>query len=168
MIRASILPTIAFVGMMAISFTYEAIASEVMVYPAKGQSVQAQQKDEYECFGWAKQRTGYDPTRPSYASAPPGSSPPPPQGQIARGTARGALIGAATGAIRDDDAGKGAAAGAAAGALIGAFRRRDQRRRHESQARQQQQYQSTQQNSQRDGYNRAFAACMEARGYVVR
>jgi hypothetical protein len=35
----------------------------MVVYPAKGQSAEQQQKDEFECHQWAVQQTGYDPTR---------------------------------------------------------------------------------------------------------
>src|SRR5436305_2680821 len=37
--------------------------AQQFVYPAKGQSAQQQQKDEYECHGWAVQQTGSDPTK---------------------------------------------------------------------------------------------------------
>jgi hypothetical protein len=30
-------------------------------YPTKGQSAQQQQRDQTECYGWAKGQTGYDP-----------------------------------------------------------------------------------------------------------
>jgi hypothetical protein len=34
-----------------------------IVYPSKGQSPQQQQKDEGECYVWAKNSTGIDPGR---------------------------------------------------------------------------------------------------------
>lgn len=36
----------------------------IYVYPAKGQTTEQQSKDDYECFGWAKGQTGYDPMKP--------------------------------------------------------------------------------------------------------
>jgi hypothetical protein len=35
----------------------------MIVYPAKGQSAEQQQKDEFACHQWAVQQTGYDPTK---------------------------------------------------------------------------------------------------------
>src|SRR5256885_15442244 len=61
----------------------------VMVYPAKGQSMELQTRDSGECQTWAKQQTGFDP---------------------ATEAGKGAAIGAVVGAIG------GAAAGAAGGA----------------------------------------------------
>ena len=65
----------------------------------------------------------------------------------------GAALGAGVGAIAGD-AGKGAAAGAVVGGVAG---------RRRSMAAQQQQQEAT-----RSAYDRAFAACMEGRGYTVR
>ena len=118
------------------------------VYPARGQSPEQQQKDQGECSGWAMQQSGANP-----AATPP---PPGPQGQIVRGAGRGAAIGAVGGAI-GGDAGKGAAIGAATGALVGGMRRADQRR-----AAEQAQSQASAE------YGRAFAACLEGRGYTVK
>ncbi len=118
------------------------------VYPAKGQSPQQQQKDQGECSGWAMQQSGANP-----AAMPP---PQGPQGQVVRGAGRGAAVGAVGGAI-GGNAGKGAAIGAATGALVGGFRRADQRREAE-----QAQAQAS------DAYGRAFAACLEGRGYTVK
>jgi hypothetical protein len=122
--------------------------AQAYVYPSKGQSPQQQQKDQAECQSWAMQQPGANP-----AAVPP---PPGPQGQVVRGAARGAAVGAVGGAI-GGDAGKGAAAGAAAGALVGGTRRRDQR--HAAEAAQAQ---------TNDAFNRAFAACLEGRGYTIK
>ena len=124
------------------------VSADVFVYPQKGQSSEQQNKDSYECYGWAKAQSGVD----------PGAPPPPAQvGQHSRGAvggaARGAAVGAAVGAIAGD-AGKGAAAGAVVGGVRG---------RRGSMAAQQAQQKET-----RSGYDRAFAACMEGRGYTVR
>ena len=42
--------------------------ANMLIYPAKSQSPQQQQKDEYECHIWAVKQTGFDPTK---AQAPP-------------------------------------------------------------------------------------------------
>lgn len=70
--------------------------------------------------------------------------------------ARGAAVGAVGGAI-GGNAGKGAAIGAATGALVGGMRRRDERRAAEAS-----------QAQASDAYNRAYAACLEGRGYTVK
>jgi hypothetical protein len=46
--------------------------AQKFVYPAKGQSPEQQKKDEYECYTWAAQQSGYDPTKapPPQAAAP--------------------------------------------------------------------------------------------------
>ena len=119
------------------------------VYPTRGQSPEQQQRDQGECHGWAVQQSGANPA----AMAPPPSGP---TGQVVRGAGRGAALGAVGGAI-GGDAGKGAAIGAATGALMGGFRRMDQQR-----AAQQAQSQAG------AAYSRAYAACLEGRGYTVK
>ena len=137
-------------------------AQQVFVYPNKGQSAQQTEQDKYACYEWAKQQTGFDPMT-AQASAPP---PPPsqPSGGVARGAMRGAVGGAIIGEIADGDAGKGAAAGAVVGGMMGGMRQREARRQQE----QQYQQQAAVHSGAADGYNRAFAACLEARGYTVR
>jgi hypothetical protein len=139
---------------------------QMYIYPERGQSAQQQQRDSAECHAWAVQQTGFDPTRPQVAQAPP---PPaePPQGGVVRGGARGAAVGAVGGAIAGD-AGKGAAIGAATGALIGGMRRADQARRQEAQAQQYQQQTQAATAQQSAAYQRAMSACLSGRGYTVR
>jgi YMGG-like Gly-zipper len=132
-------------------------AKDVYVYPSKGQSKEQQQRDEFECHKWAKEQSSFDPT-----AAQPGAATPPPRGGAVRGAARGAAVGAVGGAI-GGNAGKGAAIGAGVGAAAGAVRRH--RAARESEAAQQQANQ--QYAASRDGYDRAFAACMSGRGYTV-
>jgi hypothetical protein len=37
---------------------------ELYVYPTRGQSTEQQAKDRYECYRWAADQTGFDPTQP--------------------------------------------------------------------------------------------------------
>lgn len=137
-----------------------AIAQQV-IYPAKGQSAAQQQRDEAECYAWAKGQTGYDPAQASqYAVAPPQQSV---GGERIRGAARGAAGGAAIGAIAGD-AGKGAAIGAIGGTLLGGARQRDKQASNDQAAAQQQQATAQQQQY----FQRAYATCFEGRGYTVR
>ena len=132
----------------------------VVPYPSKGQSAQQQSKDEGECYAWAKQQTGIDPV--AVASAPTQKSGPATGGgERVRGAARGAAGGAAIGAIAGDDAGKGAAAGAVVGTMAGGRQARKNKAAKEEQA-EQSKAGTLQQ------FNKAFGACMEGRGYVVK
>jgi uncharacterized protein YcfJ len=154
------------VGLIALGVLLSAdvaLAQQPIVYPAKGQSPEQQQKDTAECNAWAQQTTGVNPAALAQQSA---SQPAPsgPQGERVRGAARGAVGGAVIGEIVDDDAGKGAAVGAVAGTMAGGAR---QRRKADAQ---QQQQQQTQQQTQQAlaTYNRAVAACLEGRGYTIK
>ena len=144
-------------GMLFIaSCTMESVfAQNLIIYPAKGQSQEQMEKDKFDCYSWAKQQTGFDPmvasTAPQQASAGKDSA--------VRGAAKGAAVGAGVGAIAGD-AGKGAAVGAAFGGLKG----RNQRK----QAEQVQQQQTVQANQRVSEYNRAYSACLEAKGYTVK
>lgn len=133
-------------------------AMEVFVYPSKGQTKEQQEQDEFACYKWAKDQTGFDPTQPMQQQAPA----PPPQGGAGRGAAKGAAIGAIGGAI-GGDAGKGAAIGAGVGAAGGAMRRRQA----EQQQAVAQQKSKDAYNAEVGGYKRAFSACMTGRGYTV-
>jgi len=128
-------------------------------YPAKGQTPDQQNRDEGECYAWAKQQTGINPMAPASAPAQQ-SGTSSGGGERVRGAARGAATGAAVGAIAGD-AGKGAATGAVVGTMAGGHQKRKNRREAEQQA-QQQQASSVQ------SFNKAFGACMEGRGYSVK
>ena len=144
-----------------------ALAQDLIIYPAKGQSQEQMEKDKFECYQWAKGQTGFDPME-----KPQATQPPPQQeakkGGVVRGAARGAAVGAVVGEIADDDAGKGAAAGAAGGAMIGGMRRREQARGQQRAQNQWAQEQTAAYNQKRDTYNRAYKACLEDKGYTVK
>jgi hypothetical protein len=115
--------------------------SSVAAYPTKGQTVDQQARDTSECTLWAKQQTGYDPATETGKGIAVGAL---------IGAASGAALGAATGAVTGH-AGSGAAIGAAAGgigggAIGGGY----------------------QYSRSKDGYDRAYSACMGGRGYSVR
>jgi len=137
----------------------QVLAQDVFVYPAKGQSAEQQDKDEYECYGWARSNTGYDPANPGASSPAPA-----PAAKQTGGVARGALAGATIGVIAGDSS-KAAGRGAAAGALFGGIR---QGRANQQAQQQQQQQQVSQSAAKQNDYNRAYAACLEGRGYTVK
>jgi len=134
--------------------------AQMLIYPAKGQSAEQQQKDEFECHQWAVQQTGYDPTRGQQAPQQQTASSGKP---VAKGAAGGALLGLGVGSLTGN-AGKGAAIGAGVGALAGGAKRRQNEKQ---QAAANQQAQETQQ-AQIDRYNKARQVCLEGKGYTVK
>jgi len=132
----------------------EAQSSGQYFYPSKGQTQDQQAKDKYECNQWAVNQTGFDPSNP-----PPMTSGNAQRGQAVRGAARGAAGGAIGGAIAGD-AGTGAAAGAVIGGTVGVIRRRRAKKQQQAEA----QAAAT---SGQDAYRRAFATCMQGRGYTI-
>jgi hypothetical protein len=147
-------------------FAWYALAQDLYVYPKEGQSQEQMERDKFDCYQWAKQQTGFDPMQtPQATTAPPPQEAP--QGGVVRGAARGAAAGAVGGAIAGD-AGKGAAIGAATGALIGGVRRRDQARTQQQKQEQWAQQQAANYQNKRNEYNRAWTACLEAKGYTVK
>jgi hypothetical protein len=142
----------------------------LIVYPGSGQDAAQQAKDEGECYTWARQQTGIDPTA-APAAAPAAEAP---RGGAVKGAARGAARGAAVGAVGDDDrqrdegnldAGEGAAAGAAAGAVRG---RRAQKKAGKQAEAQAQQAAETEDATKKDTFKKAWGACLEGRSYTVK
>ncbi len=138
---------IALACVLTLGLAVASWAAHPYVYPAKGQSTEQQQKDEWECHQWAVQQTGFDPSQPVEQSVPRHSA--------MGGAARGAAVGAVGGAI-GGNAGEGAAIGAAVGGLATVMR---DRRANEAQ---QQAYSGASAN-----YDRAYGACLTGRGYTV-
>ncbi len=147
-----------------------------IIYPSKGQTPEQQQKDEGECAAWAKQNTGIDPAvvaaTPTTPAPAAQAEPVSPMGERVRGAARGAAAGAIVGEVANDDAGEGAAAGAAVGAVAAGSRsRRDSRENEQKAAADQkaaQEQAEAKKQEQMATYNRANAACLEGRGYVIK
>ena len=157
----------------------------VFVFGRSNQSPDKQLKDESECYGAARQQSGIDPKAPpptgktaeqkageQKAAAQNAASA---KGGRGRGAARGAAGGAAIGAIAGD-AGKGAAAGAVAGTMRGGAQQRSQQAAAKEQAAAKVSAQQQKEEDQLklahaeglDSFQRAFAACMDARNYSVK
>lgn len=134
----------------------------IFTYPAQGQSEAQMSKDDYECFSWAKDQSGYDPMSPPEPVAQPANNGP--SGARLRGAARGAAGGAIIGEIADDDAGKGAAIGATLGTMRAG---RDQRQAQQQQAAAADQAALQDAEQLSAGFKSAYSACMDARGYSV-
>ncbi len=137
-----------------------ASAQDLYVYPSQGQSKDQQEQDQFQCYEYGRNETGFDPmATPTATSARPQE-----EGTgVVGGAARGALLGAAIGAIAGDT-GQGAAIGAVGGGAFGGMRRRQSDQQQE----QWEQEQAQQYAASRSQYNRAYAACLEGRGYTVR
>ena len=147
-------------------FDLQAYAQQPIVYPSKGQSAEQQQRDQGECVAWAQRTTGVNPAAVAQGLA---NRPPPPQrGPLEDEQLQGALVGAfggmAIGAISGNKAGKGAAIGAVVGTVAGGVhqQQKDEAAQAQTYANQQQAQQAL------ASYDRAYAACLEGRGYTVK
>ena len=143
---------------------------QIVIYPAKGQSPEQQERDRYECHVWAVQQSGFDPSQPNVPAGqrvavepanPPGS-----------GTAVGAIAGAILGAViaGPGNAGAGLVLGGITGAAVGtASDVNAQAQANYEQQRLDAGYDANAaQVSQRSAnYRRAISACLDARGYTT-
>jgi hypothetical protein len=141
----------------------------MFVYPAKGQSVEKQKKDQQECYAWAKDQTGFDPmtaaapNADSAGKAAKEQTAEATQGAAVKGAAKGAAAGALVGAAAGD-AGKGAAIGAAAGGVGG----RAGKKKAEKQAAAQGSDAAVAASNQKvDTFKKAAGTCLEGRGYTL-
>lgn len=167
---------IAIAAALAFLLLGAANAQQVYVYPKEGQSEQQMNQDKGVCAAWAQQQSGFDPMNPpseqqlmAQVQQPQSSGSTAGAGaRVAGGAARGALVGSAIGGWTDNSRTNYGAAGAFIGGVRSA-RRQDAK----AAAQQKQAQQSAQQQAQaqlaslKDAYNRAFAACLEAKGYSV-
>jgi len=140
--------------------------TQVYFYAQRGQSQAQQDRDRYECFNWATQQTGFDPSRRAVPADHRQAAPVQANGATVVG---GALMGAALGAAvsdpwhRDDGAVVGAIAGTALGALAATSEANaiNAAQKQVSPARGNYEQQAAE-------YRRAMSACLEGRGYVVK
>ena len=151
-------PALLILACVAIAAPVQALGQQIFAYPAKGQTLEQQNRDQQECAGWAVQQVGFPTAQPSPAKS--ASQGQPVAGGMVRGAAGGAALGAVGGAIAGN-AGKGAAIGAGTGALFGGVR---QHNRNKQQANKAQQASQPDNNA---AYNRAYSACLQGRGYTV-
>ena len=148
------------IGFIFIAVTAQ--AADPIVYPQKGQSNQQMEKDKFECYGWSKNKTGFDPM-----ATPTASTPPPSNEQKSGGVVRGAAVGAVAGSIFGSSS-KNTRNSAYAGAAIGGVRQRRQNQQTAQDRAQWEQNEANRYANARNEYNRAFSACMSGRGYSVK
>jgi len=132
------------------------------VFPSNQQNQETQNKDETDCYIWAKQQTGVDPINPPQVAVKEADTSP--DGSMVVGGAKGAAAGAAIGAIAGD-AGKGAAIGAVVGGVAG---RRAKKYGDAAEQQQNTQAAAAQEKKMMDSFKKAFSACMEGKGYTVK
>ena len=146
---------------LLIAWTGSAFGAELFIYPNDGQDQEQQEADKFQCYQWARDESGFDPMAPPTATEPPPAQEAP-KGGVGKGLVRGAAVGAIV------DGSDGAKKGAAAGGVVGGARRQDQKRQQQQAQQQWEQEQVQQYEMNRSNYNRAYAACLESRGYTVR
>lgn len=144
-----------------------AVATQILFYPAAGQSQDKQDRDRYECNRWAIQQSGFDPAAPhvpphqrvTVVSAPSGAN-------AAAGAIEGAMVGAAVSSPRSS--GAGAILGAIAGVALGAAAD-DANARHAAEMRAQADQANRDQVFEVSvaNFRRAMSACLAGRGYTV-
>ncbi len=145
--------------------------TKVYFYPNQGQGPAQQDRDRYECYLWAKEQTGFDPSAPALPphnrvevvpTSPPGTG-------TAVGAVTGALLGAAVASRHHEPA--GALIGAVAGGILGTAAdaaNQEQAARMQRYYDQQADRQTAVTERQATDYQRAFTACLQGRGYTVR
>jgi hypothetical protein len=144
--------------------------TQVYFYPKEGQTKEQQSRDHYECYNWAMQQTGFD---PSQSSIPPERRvkvvpmPPPGHDTVILAIA-GAVLGALIAGPRHAGAGAliGAGSGAVAGAVSDATRQQYAQQMEEAYANGDQALDARYEGKARD-FRRAMSACLEGRGYNV-
>ncbi len=141
------------------------VNTTVYAYPLHGQSADQLDRDQYECYIWAKQQTGFDPSAPNL---PPEArvriAGPPPGTDTAVGAVTGAAIGAAI--APPWQRGFGALFGALIGGAIGSNADAANAQRN-AQVASYTDAQIAQIDHEAASYRRALSACLEGRGYSV-
>jgi hypothetical protein len=146
--------------------------TDIYAYPSNGQTAEQQDRDRYDCYQWAIQQTGFDPSSPSVpphdriqvVGGPPAVVP-------GSGVAAGAITGAVLGSIVSSprDAGAGALIGAVLGGVLGGAAENAQNEQAaQANTRVVERQQSVQIERKASDFRRAAGACLEARGYSVR
>ncbi len=147
----------------------------VYFYPAGDHAnvtAEQQDRDRYECNGWAVKQSGFDPSQPHL---PPHHrmaivNGPPPGAAVGAGAVAGAVVGGAV--AHPWESGRGALLGAVAGAAIGGIAEAEhaasQRREVAEEGAAENAARAAAFERQASQFRRALSACLEARGYVVR
>ena len=119
------------------------------IFPSEGQDQATQDADESACYKWAIQQTGYDPLNPPTVHA----------AQVDQSADGSAVRGAA----------RGAAGGAAIGAILGGVRGRRAKKQQDAAQQNANNQAAVNKSSELEAdYKKAFAVCMEGKGYTIK
>lgn len=145
--------------------------TQVYFYPKNGQTTEQQSRDHYECYNWAVDQTGFDPSQstiPAQKRVKVVPMPPPGNDTVVMSIA-GAVLGALIAGPRHAGAGAliGAGSGAVAGAVSDASRQQYARQMEEAYNNGDQALDARYQAKASD-FRRSMAACLEGRGYTVK
>jgi len=140
----------------------------IVVFPAKGQKPEQQDKEEYECLMWGAEQAGIKPGEPAPDAKAAGDAAAAKMdsaatGAAVKGAAKGAALGAMTGAIWGD-AGEGAAVGAIGGAVAGRRAKKQAKANAKAQAEQQV---NAETQKKIDAVKKGMGACLTSKGYTV-
>jgi len=127
---------------------------QVTIIPTRGQGPEQVQKDQIECYEYAKMQSQYDPAVAGAQGTPAQQT----QGGAVKGAVGGAAAGYTIAAVTDHKRSAAAGYGAAAGAIIGGVR---QHRQNQQAAQEQAYHQQKQQ-----AFDYAQRSCMQTRGYA--
>jgi hypothetical protein len=140
----------------------------IIVFPAKGQSAQQQEAEEFECLKWGADQAGVtgssmkDPKAAGQAAAAHVDTAA--TGAAVKGAAKGAAVGAIFGSI-SGNAGTGAAYGAAGGALAGRAAKKEAKANAAAQA---EQKAAAENKAKLDAVKKGMTVCLESKGYTVK
>jgi len=137
--------------------------AEIIAYPKNGQTQEQFQMDQYQCHQWATGQAGVDPTNPAPQQQPATPSGPPPPAAVAASAAGGAIVGTMIGAISGHP-GQGAAIGTAVGASAGMMKA-GAKGKKQAEAKKKADAEAQ---AALAKYEKAYAVCLEGRGYQVR
>jgi len=140
----------------------------IVVFPAKGQTPEQQEADEWECVEWSVNEAGLGPNAgqqdvQAAGEAGKDQAKDATKGAAVVGAAKGAAAGAVIGAIAGDT-GEGAAIGAVGGALKGRKARKQAQKQAEAQA---EEKVAADNKAKLDTIKKGMAACLESKGYTV-
>lgn len=147
-----------------------AAEGDLYIYPSKNQDEAQQERDRYECFVWANRETGFNPNTAENVSESKIVRVPVGQNPNANAVGVGAILGAIVG-VAIGDSSRAAVIGAGVGTATGAVIQSEGRRQVEAEAREKGERMLAENKEllqQAQAYRRAFSACLEGRGYIVR
>jgi hypothetical protein len=141
----------------------------MIVYPAKGQTPEQQEADEYECLKWGADQIGLKPGEPAPDAKAAGAAAAAKvdsatTGVAVKTAAKGAAAGAIIGSI-SGNAGAGAGYGAAAGAIGGRRAKKQAVANADAEA---QKKVEAEQKAKMESLKKAMSACLEPKGYTIK